>query len=266
MRINRFLAIGLLACVGAPGSAFAIDPSGTAVDVVPATDVTGVAGARALTDDDPIFMGDVVKTGQRGSAQIKFVDDTKLVVGPNSQVTIDSFVFQSKTTAKSFSLNAVQGTFRFITGVSAKNVYSIKTPSATIGVRGTEFDFAVDRNGTHVGLWGGQLQVCDRSVPRRCTIVAGHCSVLVVTPQRRFVPVNNIFERTAVMNALFPYAFRQHRLQPQFRVDSGGCSFYDTNPATAPGFANPDPPPTVNPATPPDLPDDDGGGDGPDID
>src|SRR6185503_9239059 len=104
----------------------------------------------------------------------------------------DSFVFQNKTTAKEFSINAVQGTFRFITGVSAKNAYSIKTPSATIGVRGTEFDFTVDQAGTHVGLWGGSIRLCNTGTPRRCTEVSGQCSVVLITPAKQIKRVNDV--------------------------------------------------------------------------
>jgi len=254
MRFNQLLTFGVLACVSGPGTALALDPSGRAVDVVPATSASGAGGDRTLADDAPVFMGDVVTTNRRGSAQIKFVDDTKLVVGPNSQITIDSFVFQSKTTAKSFSLNAVQGTFRFITGVSAKNVYSIKTPSATIGVRGTEFDFTVDQQGTHVGLWGGSIRLCDTSVPQRCTIVSGQCSVVIMTPTKQLRRVNSATERTAVIEATFPFAFRQRRLLADFRVESGECNVRDLDPVTNP-INDPSGPPSVSPATPP--PDDD---------
>lgn len=251
MRRYQPLAFGaVLACIGASNAAIALDPSGTAVDVVPATAASGAGGSRALADNGPVFMGDVVATGARGSAQIKFVDNTKLVVGPNSQVTIDSFVFQNKTTAKSFSLNAVQGTFRFITGVSAKNVYSIKTPSATIGVRGTEFDFAVDRNGTHVGVWGGSVLLCNRGTPRRCTEISGQCSVVIMTPTQTRRIINGA-ERTAVMQDLFPYAFRQRRLQPEFRVDSGSCFVVDLSPGPSTGDSSTEAPPPSPDIAPP---------------
>jgi hypothetical protein len=67
---------------------------------------------------------------------VKFRDETKLVVGPNSTMVIDAFVFSDQNTARQISINAVKGAFRFITGKSPKDVYSITTPTATIGVRG----------------------------------------------------------------------------------------------------------------------------------
>lgn len=232
--------------VSQPQIAAALEASGRAAAVVPATAASGTGGSRTLVVNGPVFMGDVVRTDDGGSAQIQFVDDTRLVVGPNSQVTIDSFVFQNKTTARSFSINAVQGTFRFITGASAKNVYSIKTPSATIGVRGTEFDFAVDENGTHVGLWGGALRLCTTGTPRRCTEVSGQCSVVIVTPVKQIQRVNNVYERTAVIEAVFPFAFRQHRLRVDFRVESGSCNIQNYDPAATPAGQPDDVSPTFD--------------------
>jgi hypothetical protein len=45
-------------------------------------------------------------------------------------------VFSDSDTARNISINAVRGAFRFITGKSPKDAYSITTPTATIGVRG----------------------------------------------------------------------------------------------------------------------------------
>ena len=106
MLFRAFISTAFLIGVSQSEIAFALEASGKAAAVVPATAASGTGGSRTLVVDGPVFMGDVVKTDTGGSAQILFADDTKLVVGPNSQVKIDSFVFQSKTTAKSFSLNA----------------------------------------------------------------------------------------------------------------------------------------------------------------
>src|SRR5690606_3659759 len=81
--------------VGTVGAAMAAQPTGQAVAVVPSAAASGTGGARTLVVNGDVFTGDVIRTTDRGSAQVKFVDDTRLVVGPNSQVEIDSFVFQS---------------------------------------------------------------------------------------------------------------------------------------------------------------------------
>jgi hypothetical protein len=100
-----------LAAIAFSGTAFspclAAEPSGEAVAVVQATAVEGASGNRPLAVKGPVFSGDVVKTDRRGQAQLLFRDDTKLVVGPNSELTIDRFVFAGQSSAREFTINAV---------------------------------------------------------------------------------------------------------------------------------------------------------------
>jgi hypothetical protein len=111
-------------------------PSGVVLAVVQKSEADGTTGRRVLVTEAPVYSGDRIITGPTGEAQVKFRDETKLVVGPNSTMVIDAFVFSDQATARQISINAVKGAFRFITGKSPKDVYSITTPTATIGVRG----------------------------------------------------------------------------------------------------------------------------------
>jgi hypothetical protein len=111
-------------------------PSGVVLAVVQQSEADGQTGKRTLLVEAPVYSGDHIITGPTGQAQVKFRDDTKLVVGPNSMMIIDAFVFSDQDSARQISINAVKGAFRFITGKSPKDAYSITTPTATIGVRG----------------------------------------------------------------------------------------------------------------------------------
>ena len=99
---------------------------------------------RTIAALQPVFMGDRVQTGPNGQAQLLFNDNTKLVVGPGSTLLLEQYLLQSASTStvSNFSVNALRGSFRFITGDSPKPSYAIKTPTATIGIRGTEFDLS----------------------------------------------------------------------------------------------------------------------------
>jgi hypothetical protein len=118
------------------GSVTVAQPSGVVLAVVQQSEADGTTGRRILLTEAPVYSGDKIITGPTGEAQVKFRDETKLVVGPNSTMIIDAFVFNDQNTARQISINAVKGAFRFITGKSPKDVYSITTPTATIGVRG----------------------------------------------------------------------------------------------------------------------------------
>ena len=111
-------------------------PDGIVVAVVQQAHIDAKTGKTVLMPANPIYSGDRITTDQIGNAQIKFRDDTKLVVGPNSALVIDAFVFNKDDTARQVSISALKGAFRFISGKSPKDVYRITTPTATIGIRG----------------------------------------------------------------------------------------------------------------------------------
>jgi len=224
----RIIVFAVVAAAVSSGACLAAEPSGEAVAVVQATAVAGAAGDRSLKVKGPVFSGDVVKTDKKGEAQILFRDDTRMVVGPNSELTIDSYVFAGQTTARQFTVNAVRGAFRFMTGSSEKQAYTIKTPTATIGVRGTWFDVTVRNLTTSLALYDGRVRLCDTTKqPQRCTELEGRCSVIILEPDQDFRRVNNVYERTDVLDAVFPYAFSQSWLRNDFRVQSGGCAIRD---------------------------------------
>jgi hypothetical protein len=128
-------AAAAVAATLASGSAKA-DPDGLVVAVVQQASIDARTGRKTLMPAHPIYSGDRVVTDQIGEAQIKFRDNTRLVIGPNSTMIIDAFVFNKDDTARKVSINAVKGAFRFISGNSPKDAYTITTPTSTIGIRG----------------------------------------------------------------------------------------------------------------------------------
>ena len=139
MRLFPPVALGLAALVGAmaaTASSASADPSGLVLAVVQQSEARGDSGQRVLFPEAPVYSGDQIVTGPSGNAQVRFRDNTKLVVGPNSMMTIDAFVFTNDTTARKISINVVRGALRFFTGNSPKDAYTITTPTATIGTRG----------------------------------------------------------------------------------------------------------------------------------
>ena len=101
-------------------------------------DVKG--GGGALSVGSKVFQNEIITTGVESLAQLMFLDETTLSLGPKSQVTLDKFVFDPSQGAGSVVFSATKGAFRFITGSQDPRHYTIKTPVATIGVRGTIVD------------------------------------------------------------------------------------------------------------------------------
>ena len=96
-----------------------------------------------------ILSYDTVKTGQ-GKTAIKFVDDTRVDVTAHSKLLIDEFVYDPSDKTGKLSIKATAGTVRYASGQIAKNSQQnvkIETPTATIGVRGTDFSMTIDEIG-----------------------------------------------------------------------------------------------------------------------
>jgi len=162
MRMNHAPMTALLACLLAPAPAFAA-PIGSAVAVE--RTVTGAGGGAAgkLSVGDGVAQDEVVATGNASSAQLRFLDDTQLSIGPLSSVKLDTFVFNPDKSAKTIVVDLTRGGFRFVSGKSGHDSYVVRTPHATIGVRGTVFGIVVARNRTIVTLKQGAVTVCPRS-------------------------------------------------------------------------------------------------------
>ena len=90
----------------------------------------------------PVREADVVVTGANGTVGITFADNSLLSIGPNSNFTIERFVFNSTTHAGQFDSRLNKGTLAGVSGKIVKQspeAMRVHTPSAIMGVRGTEF-------------------------------------------------------------------------------------------------------------------------------
>jgi hypothetical protein len=136
----------LLAALVAAGPVFAAD-IGTVK--VAKGNVQLQRGAEKL----PVKVGtsvqtaDVLVTGADGSAGITFTDNSLVSVGPNSVFAIDKYRFDTTTHSGEFEGNLRQGRLAAVSGKMVKQSpesMKIRTPSAIMGVRGTEFVVQVD--------------------------------------------------------------------------------------------------------------------------
>ena len=96
-----------------------------------------------------IFSNDDIRTGN-GRIAIQFIDDSVIRLTEHSKVIIDEYIFDPNPEKSTLSLNFVKGTGRFVTGklkrIKKENI-KIRTNSATIGIRGTDFTVSVDETG-----------------------------------------------------------------------------------------------------------------------
>jgi hypothetical protein len=92
--------------------------------------------------------GDRVTTADGASAIVKLEDGTRMTVRPNTEMVLSQFKFKQDAPDNSLVLNLLRGGLRSITGLIAKgspNAARIQTSTATIGIRGTDFDARICR-------------------------------------------------------------------------------------------------------------------------
>jgi hypothetical protein len=193
---------------------------GTVVATNGSASASGPGGTRSLSGGAQVFEHDKI-TVSSGNAQIQLLDGTKLVIGPNSALVLEKFLMKGGATAQNVSVDALRGTFRFITGKSPKSAYNIQTSNATIGIRGTGFDFWVaDRTG--VALLKGSVNLCSKVGGRSCVSLQPNCSIGVAgdpTPAR----LVNGGEKTSLIVRRLPYLVNQSPLRTQFQLNTSSC-------------------------------------------
>ena len=139
----------------------AVSQIGTSVIVV--NRVTGQLqqNERQLKQGERVFLKEVLEASEKSQAELRLDDNTKLALGPKARLVLDEYVVNKKV-----SVNLVKGAFRFITGDSGSKSYTIKTPTASMGVRGTVVDIYVCDNGDSLFLLhDGTIDICTRTSP-----------------------------------------------------------------------------------------------------
>jgi len=99
--------------------------------------------SRLLALDSTVREGDLLVTAENTFARIKWGDGGEVVLRANSQFKVDAYSYEESAPARDnvlFSL--VKGGFRAVTGLLTRRnpqTYSVRTPTSTIGIRGTHF-------------------------------------------------------------------------------------------------------------------------------
>lgn len=216
-----FALVAAAVLFAVPGISLAA-PAGQSVGVDPAAAARlGNEETRVLKVGADVFIGDIIQTGARGQVQILFADNTELVLGPNTTLKIDDYLLRNNGSAGKLAVDMLSGAFRFATGDSAKNLYSISTPTGTIGVRGTEFDVDVNNGVTQIMVYEGSVRFC--TLDGQCKTLNANCEVGVLQADtaevlgsaRALTP-----EERVALQEVFRYAMNQSPLLPEFRFDN----------------------------------------------
>lgn len=106
---------------------------------------------------DTVFRNKAMETVKNGAMRIRFGDATSLRIGSESLVVLDDYVYAPDNGGSKMTLRFSKGVFRFVTGKMNKQAYRIITPSATIGIRGTDFLATVTDDSTLIDVYEGEI-------------------------------------------------------------------------------------------------------------
>ncbi|MES2948436.1 MAG: FecR domain-containing protein [Pseudomonadota bacterium] len=90
----------------------------------------------------PIQIGSQLKTHANASMGITFKDNTMMAFGPDTELTVDEYLYAPAQGQLRLGTNLVKGSLNYVSGVIAKlkpEAVTVKTPTGIIGVRGTQF-------------------------------------------------------------------------------------------------------------------------------
>jgi hypothetical protein len=135
---------------------------------------------RPLAAGDPIRSGDVLRTGPGSRLQVRFTDGMELTLSDGAEMAVAAYDWNAPQAAGKAELSLVQGSFLLRTGAVGKlpdHPLTVKTPLASVGVRGTQF-------------WGGPLDA-----PLNVLLIEGK---VVVSSPAGSVELENPGEGTSV--------------------------------------------------------------------
>ncbi len=145
-RPGPFTALALLcAALPLPVAAQTVGINAAVVNDVRMTTQANPALHKAVVKER-VSLGNDIQTGRASVLQVLFLDRTSLTVGGNARIKVDRFVYDPNRKASAIGLSVTKGAFRFMSGKALHanpGQSAIRTPVASIGIRGTIVEGAV---------------------------------------------------------------------------------------------------------------------------
>jgi hypothetical protein len=112
-------------------------------------DATVTDGGKAVKAiaGTPVRLNSVLKTSAKGTMGVTFKDNSVMSFGPDTEVTVDEYLYSPAKGDLKFGASMSKGALNVVSGTIAKlkpDAVSLKTPTGTIGVRGTNFAVKVE--------------------------------------------------------------------------------------------------------------------------
>ena len=143
-------AVAALVLAALPGNALAFTEVGNVVVVeLEAFGQIPPQDRRSLDPAASVYSDEWIETVVGGGTKLQFLDGSELAIGSGSRVVLDQFVYDPGSAGEPSAVELGTGAFRFLAGQLGGHAedFEVRTPTATIGVRGTDFVVRVFPNG-----------------------------------------------------------------------------------------------------------------------
>jgi Ca2+-binding RTX toxin-like protein len=187
--VEAALAIRL-AGAQAPGQYAAASDGIEAQPIGRVTEIDGEATATrldgtkvTLAKDSAVYQGDIIETASGAVLEVVFIDESSFSVGEDARMVLDELVFDPATLSGESSISVLQGVFVFVSGEIAANnpeQMMVKTPVATIGIRGTAVAVAAAQEGELNKIVLLTEQTPDGQITTGAVVVANEAGTIVL--------------------------------------------------------------------------------------
>lgn len=139
------IIVGLLTALAGPVAAQTPVGVNTVVENRVETRSAGESSWRPSVVDGMVRQADAIATGADSRLLIRLRDQSVLTVGANATLNVDRFVIDAEVDPAGVLVSMVRGAFRFVSGSrgAERERVAFRTPTATIGIRGTIIEVAV---------------------------------------------------------------------------------------------------------------------------
>ncbi len=159
MYMRKILALffGFLFLINSAQAAEKISVEKQLIGIVGAISGTVKTETRELKTGDKIYLNETIFAGAESGTQLLLLDQSTFTIGSDSEVVMDTFIYDPATNDGKIVASVKQGSLKVISGlISKKNPDSltVEVPEGTLGSRGTEFQTVVSRQRTDTLLIG----------------------------------------------------------------------------------------------------------------
>lgn len=138
----RHILFAIIIMLAVSANAWSADGAGSVKTLSGSGTVIRASSVLPVSTGQLVYRGDRIVSAQDSYVGIMLYDDTRLTLGPGSELLIREFEFNPNSNGGDLAVAFLKGTVRVVTGLIGKNApekVQFYTPSAMVGVRGTEF-------------------------------------------------------------------------------------------------------------------------------